>query len=171
MSDEKSAKNPSYPVGTIAKLLLMTERRVQQLASEGVIPKSDRGRYDLVGAVQGYVRYLQDRSITPGNAGTVDYHAEKARLTKAQADTAEIELAKLRGDLASIDDFERAQAVSAATIRTNIMSVPQRVVIRLLGETNEARFKETLKQELALALETAANAELGTMDDFSEDEE
>jgi len=162
---------PTYPVSTIAKLLLLSDRRVQQLANEGVIPKSERGRYELVGAVQGYIRYLQDRSISPGNSGTLDYQAEKARLTKAQADTAEIELAKLRGDLASIADFEKAQAISAATIRTNVMSVPQRVVIRLLGETDETKFKETLKQELALALETAANTDFENLDDEPFDDE
>ena len=37
----------TYPVSTIAKLLMLTERRVQQLTADGVIPKPERGRYEL----------------------------------------------------------------------------------------------------------------------------
>jgi hypothetical protein len=50
----------TQPVAVIARLLDLTERRVQQLAREGIIPPAarsgnERGRYDLVGAVRGYV--------------------------------------------------------------------------------------------------------------------
>lgn len=148
----------TYPVGTIAKLLMLTERRVQQLTADGVIPKAERGRYELAPAVQGYIKFLQERSI--GSDKTpIDYHIEKSRLTKAQADLAELELAKARGELAPISEFERAQAIAASQIRTNCLNIPQRVVIQLLGETDEATFKDKLRAEIVLALETAANAD------------
>jgi len=35
---------------TLAKLLDLSERRIRQLASEGVIPKVTTGQYDIVGA-------------------------------------------------------------------------------------------------------------------------
>jgi hypothetical protein len=41
-----SSAQPTYPVGVIAKLLMLTERRVQQLAAEGSIPKAQHGRYE-----------------------------------------------------------------------------------------------------------------------------
>ena len=40
------------------------------------------------------------------------------------------------------------------------MNVPQRAVLQLLGETDERVFKEKLKAELVLALETSAQDEL-----------
>lgn len=46
----KSTAAPTYPVATIAKLLLLSDRRVQQLTKEGVIPKEERGRYELAPA-------------------------------------------------------------------------------------------------------------------------
>ena len=51
MNMKKPMSTPTYPVSTIAKLFNLTERRVQQLASEGVIPKPERGKYDLVASV------------------------------------------------------------------------------------------------------------------------
>ena len=47
----------TYGVDTISKLLLLTPRRIQQLVREGVLPRSERGRYELVPVVQAYVGY------------------------------------------------------------------------------------------------------------------
>ena len=82
---------------------------------------------------------------------------------------AELALAKARGEVAPIRDFERAQAKVFAQIRANVMNVTQRVVIQLLGETDEATFKAALKAELILALNAAAEAEL-TLSDEDEEE-
>ena len=71
----------THSVATIASLLMLSERRVQQLTREGVIPRAERGRYELVPAVQGYVRYLQERGGRSSDS-PIDYHEQKARLTK-----------------------------------------------------------------------------------------
>ena len=171
MSEEP--KRVTHPVGKIAKLLMLTDRRVQQLAAEGVIPKSERGRYEIEPVVQAYIRYLQERSVNPAamnsGAGPIDYAAEKARLTKAQADIAEVELATTLGELAPVKEFEKAQSRIFATIRANIMNVPQRVVVQLIGETDELVFKQKLRAELTLALESSANADLSD-DDFENED-
>src|SRR4030065_330688 len=59
----------TYPVAVISKLLDLTPRRVQHLANEGVIPRAEKGRYELVPAVRGYIRYLRDRAV--GRDGVV----------------------------------------------------------------------------------------------------
>ena len=48
-----------YPKETIANLLNISERRVDQLAKKKIIPKAGRGVFDLGPTVQAYVRYLQ----------------------------------------------------------------------------------------------------------------
>jgi hypothetical protein len=45
-------REQTYSVSTIAKLLILTERQVQALAKDGVLPKAERGRYALVPVVQ-----------------------------------------------------------------------------------------------------------------------
>lgn len=154
-----SAGAPTYPVATIAKLLLLTDRRVQQLTKEGVIPKAERGRYELAPAVQGYVRYLQDRSHR-GSDSPIDYHAEKARLTKAQADQAEIDLAKARGDVCSVEQVERNLSGLFAQVQTNIRNVPDRVVSSLIGMTDEREFKTVLLREIDLVLTALAESDV-----------
>lgn len=150
--------SPTYPVATIARLLMLSERRVQQLTKEGVIPKGERGRYELAPAVQGYIRFLQERTIGGGNAGPIDYQAEKARLTKAQADTAEIELAQARREVVSVAQVERTLSNLFAEVRANLRNVPARVVSSLIGTTDEREFKTVLLREIDLTLEALADA-------------
>lgn len=58
----------SYPVSTIAKLFGLTERRVQQLAKDGIIAKLKKNQYELVGSVRAYINYLQRRAFGKGAA-------------------------------------------------------------------------------------------------------
>ena len=149
----------TYPVTTIAKLLMLSDRRVQQLTQDGVIPKAERGRYELAPAVQGYIRYLQERSLR-SDASTIDYHVEKARLTKAQADSAEVEAAKSRGEVCSMDMVERNLANLFAEIRANLRNIPDRVVTGIVGQTDERKIKAILLREIDETLVSLAEADV-----------
>ncbi|MGB4191881.1 MAG: hypothetical protein WBJ81_04970, partial [Rickettsiales bacterium] len=91
----------AYPASTIAKLFSITERRVHQLVQERVLPKASRGDYELVSCVQGYIKYLRERSL-----GSVDIEEnnpnianERARLIKMQADRLAMEIDEEKGRL------------------------------------------------------------------------
>lgn len=90
----------------------------------------------------------------------LDEYALKLRKLAAETTQAELELAISLRQVAPIDEFERARALENATIRANVMNVPSRVISLLIGETNEARFKEVLAAELVQALESAAEADI-----------
>lgn len=139
---------------------MLSDRRVQQLTKDGVIPKAERGRYELAPAVQGYIRFLQDRSVAGGTAeGSIDYHAEKARLTKAQADLAEIEAAKARGELAPVEQVERAWSNFCAETRIKARKIPERVVSLLVGLMDEREIKRVILAEIDQVLEEMASAD------------
>lgn len=106
-------------------------------------------------------KWLRDRDVEEATGGIPDDLDElKIREQKAKTELTELELAERKGEVALIAEFERAQAMAFAAIRANIMNVPQRAVLQLLGETDERAFKEKLKAELVLALETSAEEEL-----------
>lgn len=92
----------------------------------------------------------------------------KLRKLAAEAESAELKLAKEKGEVAPIREFELATAAVMVNIRTNVMQVPARAVLQLLGCTDELEFKRKLRAELTLALETAATAELIIEDDEQE---
>lgn len=102
-------------------------------------------------------QWLQEKRVAEATGNTQADEAElKRRKLQAETSQEELKLAKAMGEVALIADFERAQAAMFAQIRTNVMNVAQRVVTQLLGVTDEMVFKEKLRDELALALEVAA---------------
>lgn len=110
-------------VDTIAKLLDMTPRRVQQLANEGIIPKpKDRGQYEIVPCVVGYIKHI--KGMLNGEAG--DLASEKTRLTRAQAEKTEIETARLKGELVSLAGAERGWSTLVGAFRAKMLTLPPR---------------------------------------------
>lgn len=151
----------SYPVSHIANLLLLTERRVQQLSKENVIPKMDHGRYDLVQAVQGYVRYLQERSLGRPSAPE-DYHTEKARLVKAQADKAELEVKTIRGELVQADAVASEWFAAINDCKSRLLSIASKAAPILASESNAGTCQtiiDDLVREALTELGSYANAE------------
>lgn len=114
-------------------------------------------------------KWLQTRAREEASGESVADEAElKRRKLAAETAKAELELAKAKGDVAPIREFERAQSMMMAAIRANVMQVPSRAVLQLLGETSEAEFKAKLRAELVLALETAAESDMDMEDEESE---
>ncbi len=95
---------------------------------------------------------------------------ENAKLRKAAAESmlTELELAKAMGDVAPIVEFERAQAALMATLRQNILNVPQRAVLQLIGMQDETEFKRILRAELTQALEQSAAVQIDFEDSDGE---
>lgn len=105
--------------------------------------------------------WLRDQArLEAEGDGPLDEFELKMRKLAAETSRAELDLATARRQVAPIDEFERARALENATVRANVMNVPSRVVSQLIGETDEARFKEVLRAELIQSLESAAEADI-----------
>lgn len=151
----------TQPIAVIARLLDLTERRVQQLARDGVIPAStrsgpDRGRYDLVGTVRGYVRYLREQA-TRSQTGTADFGVERARLIKAKADLAEMDAQIRRGDLLPAGDVEEAWIAVLARLRARLLVLPDRLAPLVHEETTIAGTRAQIRDAIAEALAELAS--------------
>lgn len=139
----------THPLGTISKLLDLSERRVQQLSREGIIPKAERGRYELVPAVQGYIRYLRDRSL---EVGVVSIDVARQRKTAAEAELAEIELAKARADVVGIEDVAKQWDTILTGVRTRLLAMPTKVAPMVAPETDQSLVKEVIEDAVHTAL-------------------
>lgn len=111
----------------ISKLLDITPRRLQQLAKEGFIPKAARGKYPLIGAVQGYIRYLKAREKR--NAGVVgDYEIEslhpRDRYMHYKAELAKRELALRDGELYLASETNKTIATIFKAVTATLDSIP-----------------------------------------------
>lgn len=89
-----------------------------------------------------------------GNDDPIDYHHERARLTKAQADYQEIRNKEARGELARIDLIGYAVANLARQITAQLETLPakiKRLEPRLTSSDLEAIHSEIVKCQNACA--------------------
>lgn len=147
----------------LAELAGCSARYVRKLATDGDIQRVGRNTFVLGPALKGVIAQMNS-----GGGSNQQLLAERIRKLKADADLAELTLAKERGDIAPVQEFERAQAKIMAAIQVNILNVPSRAVLQLLSCGDEALFKSTLRSELVLALQQSAQADIEIDDDDDE---
>ena len=149
----------TQPIGVIAKLLDLSERRVQQLSREGVIPKAERGQYDLIGSVRGYVRYLRDQALK-SQAGAPDYMAERARFIRARADIAEMEAQEKRLSLIAADQIEAAWIAVLALLRTRLLGLPDRLAPQVFEQTTVGETRTLIRMAIREVLDDLAEPDI-----------
>lgn len=151
--------NEMVPVGTLAKRLGITEKRIQQLVTLGVVIRGERGRYDLWGSVRGYVSYLQDRAAgrsggDPAEGGT--YEAHRARLYAARADKAEEEAKLLKGKSHDAETIADVINAMLANFRSRCLAIPTQAAPLVANSNDPNACKGILTDAIYQALEELA---------------
>jgi phage terminase Nu1 subunit (DNA packaging protein) len=141
-------------VQVIARLLMISERRVQQLANEGVIPRTETRRYNLEESVQAYIQFLQGKNVGRGMADEqIDFHEEKARLTKIQADKAQLELDEMARSLVKAEDVSREWYNAVTDCKGRLLSIPSKAAPIVAAETSAGACKKIIDDLVYEALE------------------
>lgn len=141
----------------LGALIGVGARHIRRMVEQGTLDRAERGRFELGASI----RALIDNAAGDGS----ELQKQRVRKLRAEADRVELELAKARGEVALISEFERVQTARNTLIRTRVMEVPRRAVLALLGEKSELRWKQILTEELRLALTAAATTELDLKDE------
>ena len=147
-----------YPLATVAKILNLSERRVQQLVKEDVLPKPIKGRYDLIACVRAYIKYLQERAFGK-SAAPQDTHLERARLLKAQADKTELEVETLRGTLIPVEMAESEWLAMVTNCRARLLSIPTKSAFQIASLSDAHEIEKFLKRTLYEALAELADTD------------
>ncbi len=143
---------PSYPVSAIAKLFDLTERRVQQLAQEGVIPKSTKGKYELVPTVKGYINYLRERSLGK-DSPTNDFHNDKQKLLKAQVIKLEMETGVMSKDLLPKELVKNSFFNIVSRCRSVLLNIPSKLAQEVIGLREPLEAEKLIKNVVYEALD------------------
>ena len=149
------ASATAVSVTVISRLLMITDRRVQQLAKDGIIPKGENRRYNLEEVVQAYIQYLQGKNVGKGleDDNAIDFHVEKARLTKIQADKAELEYKEACGELVRADDVSRHWYDMINACKNRLLSVPSRAAPVVSSESSAGMCQQILDDLIRESLE------------------
>jgi phage terminase Nu1 subunit (DNA packaging protein) len=135
-------------VDQIAKVLLIDPRRVQQLTKEGWIPKAERGQYDLLPSVQGYIRSLQ-HSVQRRGPQELARELDEAELAikKARQEKLELDNAQARGELLP-RDVEAGWMAILAIIKNQLLNLPSAMAPLVVDLMTVAEVEASLKTRI-----------------------
>ncbi len=122
-----------------SRLLMIGTERIRQLSKMGYIPIPKRGHTTIVGAVQGYIRFLKEdaRKDTRTQADS--------RVRDARAKEIELRNAVRLRELIPVEDAQAALDLVVGRVREEISGLPARVTRDLVlrrkieAEVNEAQ--------------------------------
>ena len=171
------SKGKAYTRKVIAQILGISERHVRRLTDDGVIEEFSHGHYKLVPTVQAYTNYLRSQL-----AGGDDYNVERAKLTKAKREDAEMDILLKRNELHRSADVEFVMTNMLIAFKAKLDTMPYKVLPLILSVPDDGdkvtRITEILKTSLDEALgelseynplmfdENAISSELGESEDW-----
>ena len=137
--------------GKLGRVLGISRATIANLATDGVLPRLDRGRFDLSAAVQAYLRH----KLVQAKAGDITMKslaAERSRLARLKADAVEREAKVEAGELVPADVIEAAWLSTAGVVRSRLLVIPTRVAPRIVALKTPAEAQALLRKELNAAL-------------------
>ena len=137
-----------YTSKVVAAWLGLTERRVRQLRDEGVLSEKQPALYDLQATVTKYITFLRNGS------GKINLNDERAGLTRAKREAAEMENKLRMGELHRTQDIQAGLKTVFLNIRGRFLALPAKLspTLASMGGNQTAIFDE-LKQAIDEALE------------------
>lgn len=135
-----------YTSKIIASWLDLSERRVRQLRDEGVLTETKPGLYELRSTVVRYIVFLRK--------GSSNLNDERAMLTKAKREAAEMENALRKGTLHETADIEKGLQTMCLNIRSRFLSLPAKLAPAIAAKKySQAEIFDFLKQAVDETLE------------------
>jgi hypothetical protein len=144
----ESMADQQAPLEKACEVFGFGAERYRQLAKAGLVPKTDRGKIPFLAACKAVIDYYR----AAADGGDETYHAERTRLTKAQADVQELKLERERGEVIGAADAMRLWGEIMATFKVRLTSIPRKIAPVAIGCANIIEIQEVLDAEISAAL-------------------
>ena len=126
------------------RLLMITRQRIEALAKDGHIPRAAKGKYPLVGVVQGYVNFLKDEARRTSKS------AAASRVTDARAQEIELRIRKQMHELIDINEHDAIVDEAFGALKARLIGIPVRV-------TRDMTLRRRIEDEINGALASTAS--------------
>jgi hypothetical protein len=145
-------RNGHTDLANLADHLALSQRRVQQLVKEEILPAPKRQRYDLNKATRAYIRYLQETA----KHGPTSYTEEKTRLTKEQADEKALKNELARAQLIPADQVREVWAGHIIHAKTKLLGLPAKLGPELAAMDRPPEIQAYLRRQITEILNDLA---------------
>lgn len=158
-ADTDSAKVTNIDSTTVSAAVLgdmfgVTDRRIRQMAEEGIVVRAAKGRYKLVDSVKNYLLTLKLAAEGVGVEladGEINLEEEKGIHERVKRHISELRLQIMKGELHKAEDVEAVMTDMLASFKTRVMNIPSKTA-PILENRDAAFIKERLTSEVTEAL-------------------
>ncbi|WP_139243408.1 hypothetical protein [Anaerocolumna xylanovorans] len=158
-SETESAKVTDVDSLTVSAAVLgnifgVTDRRIRQMAEEGIISRAAKGRYNLVESLKNYILSLKlavDSNNEENPDGELDIDEEKALHERVKRHISELKLQTMKGELHKAQDVEAVMSDMLSAFKTRMMNIPSKVA-PVLEDRDAGYIKDKLTEEVNDAL-------------------
>jgi phage terminase Nu1 subunit (DNA packaging protein) len=152
----------TLPAAALADLFGISERRVKQLRSDGVLPGMPGDPYETRECVRAYCAHLRPSSGRTASGGASTLTLNEARLALLAEQTtklrAENDLQATRVLLAS--EVQAAIAASCATVRNRLLAIPSEIAPQLFRLKSVAEVHHRVQAAVTDALHGLSSIDL-----------
>lgn len=136
---------------TLAAILGLTARRIQQLSQDGTIPVSRKGKFSLANAVQRYVAYREAEK--PLSKGEAEKLAADVMIKNARAVRAKLEVQEIIGKMHRSEDVANMTEDLIYTIRSMLLALPGRLSKDAAAASEPSEVYVIVRQEVFAVME------------------
>lgn len=155
MAKIEDISSVTVSASVLGDLLGVTDRRVRQLAEEGIFIRVSKGRYSLPESIKNYITTLkmQNDILTSGQEEGIDLELEKAIHERIKRHQSEIKLALMKGEVHRSDDVEQVMTDMLTSFRTRLLNIPSKVAPMLVARNEAGHIRDMLTNEMVEVLE------------------
>lgn len=138
----------------LGEMFGVTDRRIRQMAEEGIVIRASKGRYKLVDSIKSYLLTLKLAAEGVGVEladGEIDFDEEKALHERVKRHISELKLQIMKGEVHKAEDVETVMMDMLVTFKTKIMGIPSKAA-PILENRDAAFIKDRLTKEVTEAL-------------------
>ncbi len=143
----------------LAEHLDLSPQSVTDLVRKGVfIIKRGRSPVNIDACRVAYINYLRKAARYTKKDGTGDIGEEKTRLTRAQADAAELKVSELEGELIPAKLVEDTWTDVAAVIRVQLLALASKIAHLVLASKTYQEVEAIINKEIYETLDELAES-------------
>lgn len=146
--------NITVAAAVLGELFGVKDRRIRQMADEGIVVRAAKGRYKLVDSIKNYMLSLKLAAEGVGLDmvdGEINFDEEKALHERVKRHISELKLQTMKGELHKAEDVETVMMDMLAAFKTRMMNIPSKVA-PILESRDAAYIKDRLTNEVTEAL-------------------
>lgn len=148
---------PKFSGRMLARLLGVTEARVSQMAKEGIIERLPNKQGYSAKCITQYCEWLRSRRFIDVESSSKDkYGTAKERKLLADAILAEMEVAKEKKQLVTLEAIDAEHERFVMEIKTALLNLPKKISPMLIGVESIPEISTILEHEMDEALRSLA---------------